>query len=108
MLSSVFLLTACAEDKSKRMNVEYQTENPQKTQTKKKLTEYIIVLNKAAKLDTAIGSLKKYGVQVVRNMKKNRFVISLNNDPGIEQLQKDILNSADIKHIQPNFIYKTQ
>jgi hypothetical protein len=32
----------------------------------------------------------------------------LKNDPGIEQLKKDVKDSLHIKQIQPNFIYTIQ
>ena len=71
-------------------------------------TEYIIVLKQYVSIANATNILKKYQVQVIRNLKKNRYLIVLKNDPGIEQLQKDIGDSEHIQHIQPNFTFTIQ
>jgi hypothetical protein len=72
------------------------------------LTEYIIVLEENVSIASAINSLQKYELQVIKDLKKNRYLVELKNDPGIEQLQKDVEGSERIKHIQPNFTYTIQ
>lgn len=73
-----------------------------------KLTEYIIVLKENVSVADAIDNLQKYDVQVIRDLKKGRYLIGLKNNPGINQLKHDLEGSEYIKHIQPNFTYKAQ
>ena len=47
-------------------------------------------------------------IQVIRDLKKNRYLIGLKHDPGIEQLKKEVEAAGQIKLIQPNYTYKTQ
>lgn len=72
------------------------------------LAEYIIVLQENVSIASAINSLQKYEAQAIRDLKKGRYLIGLENDPGIELLKKDVEGSDLIKHIQPNFTYTTQ
>ena len=72
------------------------------------LTEYIIVLEENVSIADAIDNFQKYEAQVIRDLKRRRYLIGLMIDPGIEQLNKDVEGSDRIKHIQPNFTYKTQ
>ena len=72
------------------------------------LVEYIIVIEENVSIEKAISIFKKYKTQIIRNLKKDRYLIGLKIDPGIEQLQKDIEGSEHIKQIQPNFSYTIQ
>ena len=72
------------------------------------MTEYILVLKENVSVADALNSLQKYDVQVIRDLKKDRYLIGLKNNPGIDRLQEDVESSEYIKHIQPNFIYKIQ
>ena len=72
------------------------------------LIEYIIVLNDNVDIARALNKLKKYEVQVIRDLNRGRYLIGLKNDPGIEQLRKDVEASEKIKLIQPNFTYTIQ
>jgi hypothetical protein len=75
---------------------------------KSKPNEYIIVLSENVSIENAISNLQKYDAQVIKDLKRGRYLIGLKIDPGIEQLKKDVLGSKDISHIQPNFIYTIQ
>ena len=73
-----------------------------------KQNEYIIVLVENASIESAMNNLQKYDAQVIRDLKRGRYLIGLGNDPGIEQLAKDVKGSEQIKQIQPNFSYSIQ
>ena len=104
----MFLISACTENKyDSRLNADKPL-NASIEIKKEKIAEYIIVLNKGIKLTTALSSLKIYDARLIKDLKRGRYLISLNNDPDINKLKKDIINPEYIKHIQPNFIYKTQ
>jgi len=70
--------------------------------------EYIILLSENVSIENALGHLQEYDAQVIRDLKRGRYLIGLKNDPGIEQLKKDVENSLYIKQIQRNFSYTIQ
>ncbi len=71
-------------------------------------SEYIIVLAENVSIENAISNLQKYDAQVIKDLKRGRYLIGLKNDPGIERLEKDVEGSEHIKQIQPNFSYTIQ
>lgn len=108
LVCGVFVTSACTE---RKYNSNYIVKKPLDSSeqlNKVKVIEYIIVLNKGVKFPDAVMSLKIYDIQLIKDIKRDRYVVGFNNDPGIEQLRKDIVRSKYIKHIQPNFSYKAQ
>ena len=104
----IFALSACTES---NYNSEYVVDRKAEASAKgkeTKLTEYIIVLKENVSVVDALNSLQKYDAQVIRDLKKSRYLIGLKNNPGINQLKNDLEGSEYIKHIQPNFSYKAQ
>ena len=73
-----------------------------------KLTEYIIVLNEGAVISDSIKVFNKYQVEILKDLKRNRYVIGLMNDPGMKVLLKEIEQHGNIKLIQPNYRYQAQ
>ena len=71
-------------------------------------SEYIIVLAENVSIENAISNFQKYDAQVIKDLKRGRYLIELKNDPGIERLEKDVEGSEHIKQIQPNFSYTIQ
>ena len=108
VVGSICLLTACVDNQHANSTSTNGTTSTLINNKEEKIAEYIIVLNNRVKISDAINVFEKYDVQVIKDLKRDRYVIGLKNDPGIEQLQKDIVDSNQIKHIQPNFIYTTQ
>ena len=103
-----FVISACTES---NYQGEYVTDGKAELSSSNNesiLVEYIIVLEGNISIGDATSILKKYEVQVIRNLKKGRYLIGLNNDPGIERLKKEIEGSEYIKQIQPNFSYSIQ
>ena len=94
------VISACTEP-------GYQSENTT-DKNESILTEYIIVLKENVSISIAIGLLEKYEVQVIKDLKKNRYLIGLKNDPGLEQLKKEVEATEYIEQIQPNFSYTIQ
>ena len=101
-------ISACTESiRHSEKNAE-QVVEPSVTNKELKPSEYIIVLEENISISSAISILEKYDAQVIRDLDKNRYLIGLKNDPGIEQLKKDVESSGHIKHVQPNFTYTIQ
>ena len=108
VVSSVFLISACTESNYHGEKVAQPKVESSVSNEALNLSEYIIVLEDDVSISSATSILEKYQVQIIRDFKKNRYLIGLKHDPGIEQLQKEVEGSEHIKHIQPNFTYTIQ
>ena len=108
LLFGISVFSGCSDSNYHNGRV-YEPEVEISTNTKEsKPNEYIIVLVENVSIKNAMNNLQKYDVQVIRDLKRNRYLIGLKNDPGIERLIKEVEGSVHIKHIQPNFTYTTQ
>ena len=105
---SIFLISACTEPNYQSENVADDKTELLASNDESNLSEYIIVLEKNASIESASSIFDKYDGQVIKDLKKGRYLIRLKNNPGIEQLQKEVEGSEHIEHIQPNFTYTTQ
>lgn len=104
----VFVLSACREASYNNKEIVDQGIQSSIGSNKTSQAEYIIVLKENVSISDAINGLKKYDAQVIRDLKRRRYLIGLERNPGIEHLQKDIEGSEYIEYIQPNFTYTTQ
>lgn len=108
LVCGLFFISACTENNYNSSHVTNQSLDISVQIKKVKVAEYIIVLKEGINITTALSRLKIYDTHLVKDLKRGRYLISLKNNPGIEQLQKDITGSEYIKFIQPNFRYKSQ
>ena len=104
----VLLISGCLDsnyhnEKVTELEVEFSAGNEES-----KSNEYIIVLSENVSIENAMSNLQKYDTRVIKDLKRGRYLIGVRNDPGIEQLQKDVEGSEQIKQIQPNFSYSIQ
>lgn len=110
----VVVISGCSDssyhdEKVTQPDVVFSTSNEESNSNEEsKLNEYIIVLAENVSIEKAISSFQKYQVQVIRDLNRGRYLISLKNDPGIEQLKEAVEDSALIKQIQINFSYTIQ
>ena len=68
--------------------------------------EYIISLNKDIQVEELKNQLSEYGLVVVRDLGRERYLVRFNADPGLDVLKKqDCFKNLKCK-IQPNFRYQ--
>ena len=96
------------DSKNQNQNVADKKTELSTTENESTLAEYIIVLNENVSIADALNNLQDYEVQVIRDLNKNRYLIGLVKDPGIEKLTKEVEKSEHIKQIQPNYSYTIQ
>jgi hypothetical protein len=104
----VLVISACQEPNYQNEKVAEREVGFSESNEESDSSEYIIVLEENVSIENAISNLKKYDAQIIKDLKRGRYLIGLKNDPGIEQLKKDVKDSLHIKQIQPNFIYTIQ
>src|SRR5208337_552797 len=71
--------------------------------------EYIITMAKDVRPDFIIKYFSQYEVISVKAMEyagENVYLLKIRKDPGPEEMQKKSAASANIKSIQPNYIYR--
>ena len=98
----VTLLVGCSQQNNQR-----SAEHDMSGSAQKAPVEYIIVLTKNSRLNDAVDDIAQYDVSVIRDLKRDRYLIGLGNDPGIAALRKVLDGSQYITHIQPNYTYST-
>ena len=108
MVFGAFVISACQEPNYQNEKVAEREVGFTEINEESRSSEYLIVLEENISITTALNNLQKYEVRVIKNLKKGRYLIELKQDPGIEQLRKDLEGSEHIKQIQPNFIYTIQ
>ena len=104
----VFIISACTEPNNQSGYIADRKTESSASNNEIILAEYIIVLEENVSIVDAIDKFQIYEAQVIRDLKRGRYLIGLKIDPGIEQLNKDVEGFEHIKLIQPNYSYKTQ
>ena len=108
LVFAVFIFSGCAENINTSGNLKDSTKVITVNENQEKVTEYIIVVKENIKISDAINTLNKYDIHIIKNLNRGRYLIGVKQDPGIDQLRKDIMGSDYINYIQPNFTYKLQ
>ena len=102
------MISACQKPSYQKEKVAEPEVESYASNEESKPNEYIIALSENVSIENAIRNLQKYDAQVIKDLKRGRYLIRLRNDPGIEQLKRDVFESKNIDHIQPNFVYTIQ
>lgn len=70
--------------------------------------EYIVTVQPGAGEALLRELYGAYGIREITGLGENRFLIKLNNDPGLDAIQHKGSESGKVKAAQPNFIYRLQ
>ena len=108
VIFGLLVISACTESNNQSGYIADRKTESSASNDEIILTEYIIVLEENVSIADAINNFQKYEAQVIRDLKRGRYLIGLKNDPGIERLKKEVEGSDRIKYIQPNFTYTIQ
>lgn len=103
-----FISLACQEPNYQNEKVAEREVQISASNEELNLSEYIIVLEENITIAEAMNDLEQFDSQIIKNLKRGRYLIKLKNDPGIDLLKKHIGSSKRIKQIQPNFSYTIQ
>ena len=75
--AAAILFSACTESTYNREEVIGGRVAALKNNKESSLIEYIVVLNENVSIENAINILKKYEVQVIKDLKKGRYLMSI-------------------------------
>ena len=105
---SAALASACTDSNYQNGNTPEPKANPPAETNVSAPVEYIIVVAEDVSLDAAMQHLQKYEATMLQDLKRGRYLISLRQNPGIDQLKGEVDETSDIVLIQPNYTYTTQ
>jgi hypothetical protein len=70
--------------------------------------EYIVTLAEGAKVGAIVDLYGRFGIKGTRGLGSNQYVVTFSQDPGQARLEELRSGSAQIKAVQPNFIYRAR
>lgn len=108
VIFGLLVISACSEPNNQSGYIADRKTESSASNNDIILAEYIIVLEENVSIADAIDNFHIYEAQVIRDLKRGRYLIGLKIDPGIERLKKEVEGSDRIKYIQPNFTYTIQ
>jgi len=110
LLSCIFLsgisVVGCT-DAANQKNLEPRTITTQPATENRVLGQYLVTIKEGGSAETLTEVFKQYGIKSIQDLSSGRYLITLEQDPGPEELAKLAASSADIEDVQPNFIYRT-
>ena len=70
--------------------------------------EYLVTLAEAADAKVIAEIYGRFGIKGTRGLGNNLFLVTLTEDPGPAKLEELRSHSAQVKAVQPNFVYRAQ
>jgi hypothetical protein len=94
-------------DSTNEKNLEPRTITTQPATENRVPGQYIVTLRKGGSSETLTEVFNKYGIKSIKDLSKDRYLITLKQDPGPESITKQAATSSVIEYVQPNYIYRT-
>jgi hypothetical protein len=110
LLGYIFLfsiaVTGCT-DSANQKNMEERTLSPQPAMDNRVPGQYIVTLKKSGSSETLTRVFQQYGIKSIQDLSRGRYLITLEQDPGPEEMANQAATVSDIEEVQPNYIYRT-
>jgi hypothetical protein len=94
-------------DAANQKNVEPRTLATQPATENRLPGQYIVTLKESGSSETLTEVFKQYGIKSIQDLSRGRYLITLEQDPGPEEMANQAATASDIEQVQPNFIYRT-
>jgi hypothetical protein len=110
LLGYIFLccmLVSGCTDAANQKNVEPRTLATQPATENRLPGQYIVTLKESGSSETLTEVFKQYGIKSIQDLSRGRYLITLEQDPGPEEMANQAATASDIEQVQPNFIYRT-
>ena len=69
--------------------------------------EYLVTLAEGAEVKAIADLYGRFGIKQTRRVGENLFLLNLTEDPGPAKVEELRSQNAQIKAVQPNFIYRS-
>ena len=110
LLGCLFLvsigLVGCV-DATNQKNLEPKAVPAQAATDNRVVGQYIVTMKEGRDSETLTEVFQQYGIKSIKDLSQGRYVITLEQDPGPEEISKQAASSSEIDHVQPNYIYRT-
>lgn len=109
LLGCLFLgsmgLLGCT-DAANQKNVEPRTIPTQPASENRVPAQYIVSLKEGGNTKILTEVFQQYGIKSIKDLSRGRYVITLEQDPGPEEINTQAVTSTEIISVQPNYIYR--
>jgi hypothetical protein len=68
--------------------------------------EYLVTLAAGADVKAIAGLYGRFGIKDTQGLGRNLFLVTLTEDPGPAKMEELRSQNAQIKAVQPNFVYR--
>ena len=111
LLKVLFFLVACTivvscDDSANQKNLELRNIAPQPATENRVPGQYIVKLKEQGTEETLRTLFAEFGIKSIQDLSKGRYLITLEKDPGPEDISRQAATVAGIEYVQPNFIYR--
>lgn len=103
VMALVSFVGACAQTRA-----EGEARLPSNTQENRVPGEYLVGLAAGSDPTEARKLFAAYGVAEWRHVRKDTYLVRLQNDPGPDALARLAEGTAAVRYVEPNRIYTTQ
>ena len=100
------MVMSCS-DSANQENLEPRIITTQTTAENRVPGQYIITLKKGGRVETLHEVFAEFGVRSIQDLSRGRYLITLEKDPGLENISRQAVTSPNIESVQPNYIYRT-
>ena len=110
LFSCIFLCgmaVAGCTDSTNQKNLEPRTITTQPATENRVPGQYLVTLKEGGSSETLTEVFNQYGIKSIKSLAKDRYLITLEQDPGPEEIAKQAATSSEIESAQPNYIYRT-
>ncbi len=103
-ITAMVVLSACSSEQPQA----HMNKNTMQQEAQKKVMagEYIVTLGKSVCIEDIKQQFSAYGPNVIEDLGRGRYLIHLEQDPGLDALKKINCFKASTCKIQHNFKYK--
>jgi len=101
------IAVAGCTDSANQKNVEPRTITTQPATENRVPGQYIVTLKESGRSETLTEVFKQYGIKSIQDLSRGRYLITLEQDPGPEEINKQAATASDIEQVQPNYLYRT-
>ena len=111
-LKVLFCLVICAivvscGDSANQKNLELRNTTIGPATENRVPGQYIIKLKEEGSTETLHKVFAEFGIKSIQDLSKDRYLITLEKDPGPEKMTRQAATSSNIEYVQPNYIYRT-
>ena len=102
---SSIIAAGCTESANQK-NVEPRIFTQQPASENRIPGQYIVTLKDGVSSETVTEVFNKYGIKSIQDLSRSRYLITLEQDPGVEEMSNQAASSSGIESAQPNYLYR--